>query len=427
VKTITEFILTNDNGFFLSLEDKQLSVTVSPNDGDVHFHEGNGPDRLNEYVISGRNVKEFEVTRVRGLIGVNVWFNCGDKTENYFIGFVTDEENAKHWVDRVNTIYRDKRTRMMVRREGFRTGAFMHNPVVHDILAEKQNIILWGDYARSLEGYPPPIYRPEWQKFYVHRSGLYLKQETRFPDEIKDIWQDPPKHRYRQLAERIKYQPRTASDYDVQRVTQPLEFIFDRRQRHDKIAVLPLGKATYFAIIYVPDQLPQSHLELKQDELAAGTFQEFTQRLSLSPSSGRKIRVCTLADTAADYLVDDMIFNRVIDRDQREAMTSIYSMVIWLYDLYQDAMVVCDVGVARQFMHCWRDRHAPFDVQISYVYYDVEVPVGMAYRRDDDMWGLICQRALVDCLQSKESRIQESLAEAKHLLESLGIQWVLTE
>jgi hypothetical protein len=78
-------------------------------------------------------------------------------------------------------------------------------------------------------------------------------------------------------------------------------------------------------------------------------------------------------------------------------------------------------------MHCWRDRHAPFDVQISYVYYDVEVPVGMAYRRDDDMWGLICQRALVDCLQSKESRIQESLAEAKHLLESLGIQWVLTE
>lgn len=419
MKNIVEFILTNGKGFFVSLEDKELSVTVTPNDGDVHFHEGSGEDCLNEYFVSGQNVQEFEVDRVNGLIGVLIRFRKGWVVKQHLLGFTKDIENANVWVGRVNKIYENKRRRLEARQEGFRSNNFRDYPVVHDILVDG-HIVLRGDYPNSRMGYPVPIYKPHWQDYYVERSLLHLREETLFIGEIKTSWPNPPDHRYPHLADRVRYRP----DEYSRRITQPLELIFDRGPRHDKIAVIPLAKATYFALVYVPGNAPESHCALKSEEFAGRRLEDFLANMSQPLSSGRRVVICTHSDTSVDYLLEDLEIAGRVEKGQKAAMPTIESLAFWMWKFYQDGIIACDVGIAYQLLHHWKSAGYPFELKFSFMYYDASVAVGEAYRRDDEKWGAICHRALMDCLQSQDSQIQESLNETKELIKPLGIQWI---
>jgi hypothetical protein len=132
MKKIKNFIFTSKRGFFLDLEDARLAITVTPNDGDILFHEGPGLDRFDGVSVSGKAVQRFELARFNGMLAVNLLFSRGRQTEKYLIGITEDEDSALAWIERVNKIYEKNKEIIKIRSEGFRRGDFRQYPASSD-------------------------------------------------------------------------------------------------------------------------------------------------------------------------------------------------------------------------------------------------------------------------------------------------------
>jgi methionyl-tRNA formyltransferase len=109
MKKITAFTLTDNKGFFIDLEDAELAVTVTPNDGDILLHEGEGPGRFDGVSLSGNAVEEIQINRTEAGIELIVKFRRGQRSESHLLGITQDDESAAAWVERVNKIYEIRR------------------------------------------------------------------------------------------------------------------------------------------------------------------------------------------------------------------------------------------------------------------------------------------------------------------------------
>jgi hypothetical protein len=113
-KRISEFVMSTDLGFALSLEDAELATMVNPEDGTVVFFEGEGEGRATGVCLPGELVVALEVVpRPNPGAKVNVIYKTerdADSQERYSLGITPDEDSARAWVNRVNTALEQRKT-----------------------------------------------------------------------------------------------------------------------------------------------------------------------------------------------------------------------------------------------------------------------------------------------------------------------------
>lgn len=96
------------HGFFIHLLDKEVALSVTPNEGTILLHEGSGRDRVNGFCIPGENVESFEVESdlfagARILIKYKAKKHTTLRT--HFVGETDDVLAAKRFAIEVNKLY----------------------------------------------------------------------------------------------------------------------------------------------------------------------------------------------------------------------------------------------------------------------------------------------------------------------------------
>ncbi len=418
-KEITDFVL-GEFGYFIDLKDAPLAISVTPNDGDIILHEGAGKGRLHGYMIEGESVDDIYIDIYKQNTCLFIQYKRGNFKEEHIVGIVNIniEKNAALWVQAVKDVYKKKKDQLEKRAEGFRSGKWRNNPVVHDILSAKLNRVLPGDYLNSSKSYPIHAYKELWQDKYVTLSLEYLKEETGFKDDIEIQWYTPPQHHYPYLVDKICY---TRAGYDS-RVTQPLEIMFNKGPREDKLGIFPLGIVSNFAIVYVNNYWPSNKMSLQPKSLMAENFTEFCRIITKTKYRNMNCFFCTQADTAVHYLLNDAIMKNLINSAQLMTASAIHTLGDWLIYHHANGVLVCDIGIAHQVINYLTKTH-PISVDYAFVPYDKPITVGEAFRKDDPLWGNICARALEDTLNSQDVDVKKSIAKTIRTAADIGIQW----
>lgn len=419
MRLIISFSLSQQFGYTLDIDDTPEAVIVYPNSGAVLLHEG--PDGIYDGVaIEGKAVLGFWIDRIEGQLALGIKFKRGTRIESHVFGRVGDQESAEVWIQRVNRVYEHLYSLKKNIAES-RSGQFRNNPVIHDILATKEHHVLPGDYLRSKDGFPCPIYKPEWQKYYVERSLYHLQDQTgKSTHDVKQIWMTPPEHSYPYLSDIIKYTERDFAD----RISQPLEFMFMRGSRSEKIGIIPLAKAEFFASVFLSETPVQKAMNLIDGEQSHKKFGDWLEEFyNASGFGGSMFLLSTLKDTAVDYMMNAVILHGGKKLKGRKTCNpSISTLAEWLTKF--QGIIACDVGIAYQIQHQVRNVASEgFRVGFSLVPYDEAVLVGEAYRVDDLQWGSICNLAIQDCFESQDEKVLKSIADTRKRVEGLSMKW----
>ncbi len=411
--------MDSKHGYLIDLEDAKAATRINQS-GDVFLQEGQGENRLNHWAIASEHIICCDLTRIGDDYHILVRFRRGAKNENLQLGSTQNRADAWAWVSRVNEIYEKRKNDDIERIDGFRTGPFCTQPVIHDILNFKKDIILPGDYIYSSSDGVAPRSVPAWQKYYVSQSIRRLKDYAKFRGEIQTEQRQLVPHDYGWLSDRVRYSAETLDD----RITQPLELIFDRKSRHDKVGVAPLGKAMHFGLIYLNDQTPQFSLALKAQELAFSSFGQLLSAVSETTLSGKRVVICTPTSHSVYDTVKNAVAKSLIPVEQTDDRMSIGSLAEWLWKHYEVGVIACDIGVAYQIIHYLRRERSPISNQVDFalVPYEQEIRIGLCYRVDDPKWGELCSLALYDTITSKDSQVQKSLWETADLARKIGIE-----
>lgn len=429
MKEILQFRFVPGRGFFLDLVDAPSATRVTPNSGDVVLHEGNGSDRFDGVGISGGAVLGFDLLRIEAEPVVVVKFRRGSLTDTISLGTTSDVASAERWIDRVNTIYRERDQSNQAADAAPQAGKHSYSPVVNDILSTRQSFILPGDYIYSADQSPPefpvgssaPSAVPAWQHFYVARCLAGLKDYAGITGEIEEVWGRPPQHSYDWLSSRVRYSKATFRN----RITQPLELIFDREDRRAFIGVVPFSSVSYFALMYYRDRAPQQHFKLRPDEPIAGSFGDFLEMLRHPASPGKQIAVCTPSNQSPDYSIRDAVRTGQLEEEQTESLPRVSHLARWLVDNYARGVVACDKGIAYQVVYAMRRDKFPGaeKVEFALVPYERAIRVGFCYRSDDPQWGIICANALADTFATKDEKVMESLEAFSRKARRIGVDF----
>ena len=422
---ITSFVLSSLSGFTLDTDTHQRAVLVFPETGDILFHEGQY-GILDGVGIQGKSVIDFWLDRENAELVIGLSFKRGSKAERHVIGRVEDEDSAQAWVTRVNALYQNNAP--IAKESNSEADYLREHPAVHDIKSEKVHRVLPGDYLRSIEGYPAPVFKPRWQEYYVERTIYHLCQVPGMgisPEDIRgvrpDEWLTPIEHRYLYLAERIDY---AANDF-ANRITQPLELMFKKGPREDKIGIVPLARAVDFAVVFIEGSPAAEALLLKHGARPYETYDKWLECLTTATGlGGREILVCTPSDTSVEYMMNDSILQSKGGLFGRKAsIPSISSLGDWLFKF--QGIIACDVGIAYQVRHyIRRETGSAFGIGISLIPYEIPVIVGEAYRADDQLMGRLCANAMKDCFETDREDILSSLEETKKRVSTLGMEWL---
>lgn len=424
MKRIAQLVSETQEGWFeINLNDAPCATTVTPS-GDVLLNEGTGGDRLNHWAISSENVVRFDLGRDGDDYEILVKFRRGSKVETLGLGLTPLRHVALAWVWSVNRIYKRRDATSKARIEEFRLGRFATLPAVYDILKWREDIYSPGDYLFSAEENPVPHELPRWQSFYMQRSIARLKEFARFNEDIRIVPREVVPHDYSWLSNYVRYTKHFIDD----RITQPLELIFDRERRHRDVGIIRLdAHVTNFALVYFKQRFAAEALKLKPQESVAPTFFAWLEAVRAGSSAGKRIVVCTPTNQSVYYSVMAAAAKGLIPARQYDDRQTIGSLAEWL-DKYDDAGVIaCDIGVAWQiifYMRRERIRGAEH-VDFALVPYEKIVPVGLAYRVDDPKWGELCSAGLYDTLTSRDDHVLESWADTRIRARKVGIEIAL--
>jgi hypothetical protein len=420
-------------GFSIDLIDRVAAVRISPN-GDVLLDEGEGANRFDGVFIPCRSVNSFEVDQVAEGAELRLWYHAVDGEDWHLLGSIADVPSAQVWAERVNQVYTSRKHE---RSAGLRT-KLSGSVVVRDIYTTRKNIVLPGDYIYSSLAKPPHVkpvdYEyaggtfpktglPAWQDYYMKCCMDQIIEQTGSTNPYTISVGKPPVHDYLWIADKVKY-PSVESSV---RVTQPLELIFDRKFRHDKIGVIPFGQVEHFAVVFFKGQAVQQALRLKAEEQVAPTFEDWLQAVSETRVRQEKIRICAPQEQSVQYSLKDAVFQNRLEDEQIEPLGRIIEQARWLEEHHRLGLIACDIGVALQIIYHMRQNNMPGadSVELAYVPYEKTVQVGFCYREDDSEWASICANALRHCVEATDGEIAESVAEYARLGKEIGVTFNL--
>lgn len=384
-KRIQRFVYDLEGKFCaLDLADAPKAVEISLPDGLVTFREGVGQGRIHGWVLTPDSVQEFEVDRIEGRNGVRLWHSRRGVDVSHFLGFVEDVESATSWVKRVNLLYSERQTEIAHRAENRKT-QFRAYPVVNDIIETGLNIVLPDAYQYSATGQLPARKLSPWERAYVERSMELLAKETGAKrDKLKvDVRPFTP-HDYSWFSDRVMYDAAHFSG----RITQPLELIYDREQRHDKIGVNSFAVAKCFALVYFKKSIVKGALRLKAGIPATETFEDFV-RAFRSAADNEHMMLCAPAQQSVYYAFYDAHLGQKFDLLHHFAKKyDIDSMATWLWQNLKHGVVACDVGEVNPLINAVAQHQGQGNqalLEHCLVPYDRAVQIGFCYRADDRM------------------------------------------
>jgi hypothetical protein len=413
VPTIAAFVMTDGNGFGIDTTEMPLAVFVSPNQGNIDLHPSlSGTDSTVHEAIVGSRVHGFEVAKSEGSDGLFLSYTS-DEPRYRLLGFVSDVDSAHAWVQRVNQLYVSNDAAAPL------PSPFANSTVINDILRTRDIRVMPGDYLNSridMDSIPP--YHPEWQQQYVSLVVKHFRDRTGYTGPLTGCdlheWLSPPAHRYRYLISRINYGRKNFDN----RITLPLELIFDDDDRTDEIGIIPLGAATSVAVLYARNGLAKE----ARSVISSGpsSLRDFLSKFRTATRGLSRFALCSMTETAADYLLDDFVADNDLSFDQKDSMPTIDSLSQWLAEFQESGFLLLDIGVAYQVRRRLLNKYR-INTTMSRLPYPRSVPVGLAYRKDDPEWGVICHRALRDTFQPSSPAAKKSIAQARSDAQSVDI------
>jgi hypothetical protein len=208
---------------------------------------------------------------------------------------------------------------------------------------------------------------------------------------------------------------------------QPLELIFDRESRHEKIGVVPHSEVDFFAVVFLKGQDVQKALSLKSEESVTSTFKAWLRAVSEKRIRKDKVLICTPQEQSVQYSLKDAVFENRLDDEQIQSRGTIVEQARWLEEHHRVGLIACDIGVALQIIHHMAQNNMPGadKVELAYVPYERTVLAGFCYRADDTEWASICATSLRQCVETKNAEVAESLAEYGKLGEKIGVRFKL--
>src|SRR5262249_33426269 len=136
----------------------------------------------------------------------------------------------------------------------------------------------------------------------------------------------PPSHDYLWIADKVKY----PSAESTVRSTQPLELMFDRKHRREKIGIVPHSEVDLFAVVFFKGQDVQNALSIKPGEKAAPSFEAWLQNVSNARIEREKVLICTPQEHSVQYSLKDAVFENRLDDEQVEPLGRILEQARWL-------------------------------------------------------------------------------------------------
>jgi len=419
-KTVERFILSS-NSCSVDLADAPTAIEVSLPDGLITFREGFGPGRIHGWVLTPNAVQKFTVDRIDGKYGIILQHKRRGVDAQHFIGFVKDVPAAEAWIVRVNKIYQ-KLGEEREQRIADRTTEYRDYPVVNDILETKVNIVLPGAYQYSFRKYLPRKKLCIWEQAYIDRCMELLARETGVnKNSIEVDVRGFIPHDYEWLSDRVMYD---AEHYES-RITQPLELIFDREQRHDRIMVNPFCYTQSFALVYFKNSRIKNTFGLQQGKQVTTTFEDFLD-IFRERAEERQILLCAPAKQSVYYAFYDAHLAGRFDLYRHfHKRYGIDGVAVWLWQNAPCGLVACDVGevyplstAITQFQGLSNDT----PLEYSIVPYDKQVPIGYCYRCDDEMWGEIGRQSLLDIREHPQSIVRSNFKSFQRRVNKIDIK-----
>ena len=310
----------------------------------------------------------------------------------------------------------------MIRREGevsIREGELSYSPVVNDMLTNRQNRLLYGDYLNSMN-FPIRTCKAYWLSAFVNKCIQSVEKIGGPNCKIKRKPLESPEHQFSWIASKISYPPGQIDN----KVSQCLEIIFLGGPRVDSIGIFRLASVVELAVVYFRHEKPCQKLGLASSALPYANSAEFFKTVGRVSIGNTRVKVCTPFDTMVDYLANDAVGNAIIKRGQMEQEGSVRNLANWLMENKSIGVIACDVGLAYQVCNYLREKREIQESAFLRVPYAEPVPVGIAYRLDDPKWADICESALKAVLKSKGPRIRKSLRKTKEVMWKLGMKWL---
>lgn len=421
-KNVRSVVLDDGNSYaIIDLEDAPRSIEVSLSDGVITFREGPSPGRIHGWVLTPDAVEQFLVDRIDGRIAIRLFHKrCGVST-SHFVGFVQNQLTAEKWVERVNAVYSERNNRKFERSRG-RSTEYREYPVVNDILEKKVSIVLPGSYQYSWKKRLPMNKLSVWENAYVNRCLDLLARDTGVSRQslTVDVRGFMP-HDYEWLSDRVFYDSKNFDN----RITQPLELIFDKQQRHDKIGVNSFCFVQSFALVYFKKSKIKAVLGGEPASDITPTFEMFLEMFK-NRIKEQNLILCAPASQSVYYTFYDAHCSGHFDLYQNFSRRhDIDSLAVWLWQNATCGAVVCDLGEVRPLSISISKLHGispPNLLDYVKVPYERPVPVGFCYRKDDEMWARIERESLLDIIEHPQGKIRKDFEIFRNRVAEIGIK-----
>jgi len=163
----------------------------------------------------------------------------------------------------------------------------------------------------------------------------------------------------------------------------------------------------------------ESDLELRSEEVFAGHYRDWFERIEKLA-----IQVCAPTHTAVDDLLTDAITDRLILRTNKDDENRVSKLVRWISSAGKRGVIACDTGVAFQILAEARKQGGHLGkLLFARIRYEEPLAAGMAYIKEDEIWGEYLKSVMSEEFQSSDEEVQESLGEFRRRFEEVDGVW----
>lgn len=194
------------------------------------------------------------------------------------------------------------------------------------------------------------------------------------------------------------------------------EVVFETPHRSNWMDIIPLGSVNYLSLVYYPNSLPSSQLNLRDGDLLPVKHNKWIKLLG-----DCRAQLAVPAGQAVDDLVQDAISYGEFPDDRETACSQIKTLADWLRRTKSDGIVACDIGIGLAVWKLLRDSGEK--VCMSRVPYGSPLNVGIAFKRDERIWGEFLRLNLSEDFFSSNDEVQASWTDLESRFPPLGMTW----
>lgn len=289
----------------------------------------------------------------------------------------------------------------------------LHSDITRTILERGELNYVFGDYLTSKQvPCNGAIYEPAWQNKILSLAKRDIEKAAAAPSGKRQQLRlgrlQEQEHRYRHIEELI-----VADNLPVH-----WEMIFKTWRREMMIDVIHLANVHELSLVAVRNSAAQKKLGLEDRKRFGRHFEDWIKCLDEA-----KTEICAPTEQSSEHLLLRAITHKKLLRERKTERSTLREWKEWILDKPQNKqrVMVCDIGIAHRLKAaCSAQAH----LIMSFVPYDVPVPVGIAHKKDDSIWRNFLLREIRRVVSSNIENIGKSFDDTKERCKELGMRWV---